>query len=63
MGLVYSFCFICASASFKPKCLNLSKCSSFVFSVMLWDIAVAAMSRSASGIGVPSSLSLWYRLQ
>ena len=63
VGLVYSLCFLGACASFKPKCLNLSKCSSFVFNFMLWDIAVAAMSRSASGMSVPFSLSFWYRLQ
>ena len=57
VGLVYSLCFLGACASFKPRCLNLSKCSSFVFNFMLWDIAVAAMSRSASGMSVPSSLS------
>ena len=36
--------------SFKPKGFNLSKCSSFVFRVILLDIAVAAMSKSASGM-------------
>ena len=63
VGLVYSLCSLGACSSFKPRCLNLSKCSSFVFNAMWRDIAVAAMRRSASGIGMPSSLSLWYRLQ
>lgn len=50
-------------ASFSPSLSSLSKCLSFVFSVMLLDTAVAAMTRSASGIHKPFSLRLRYRLQ
>jgi len=45
--------------SFKPRFLSLSKCLSLVLRFMFLDMAVAAMSRSVSGIVVPSSLSFW----
>ena len=46
------------ASSFSPRSLSLLKCSSFVFSVMLWAMAVAAMIRSASGISSPLLFSL-----
>jgi len=56
--LVRVLYFLGAPASFKPSSINLSKCSSRVFSVILRDMAVAAISRSASGSDMPSFLSL-----
>ena len=49
--------------SFRPFFVSLLKCWSLVFSVMFWAIAVAAMSRSASGSVSPCFLRFWYKVQ